>query len=182
MGGLLVLLVLLAHLNRSAWMQGTLPDMHATTDLYLRLQRVYTAKAEADVDAVEQHLRAILKEAGISGSSIVRADVKLFCKNARHLRYIAGWLTGLTDEVLLCRLAKQRPMQLGFVHAHQCWSWIGEWDFHRFWRRHSGRSFRWLCYVCEVQLIGSGLQVLSDLKAGILFLSAGGLWSLSFWC
>lgn len=80
------------HISQADWcsmacMQGTLPDMHATTDLYLRLQRVYTAKAEADVDAVEQHLRSILKEAGISGSSIARADVKLFCKNARHLRY-----------------------------------------------------------------------------------------------
>ena len=67
-------------------MQGTLPDMHATTDLYLRLQRVYQAKAESDMTAVEIHLKAILKENAISNSSIARTDVKLFCKNARHLR------------------------------------------------------------------------------------------------
>ena len=44
--------------------QGSIPDMAATTDLYLQLQRIYREQAEADVSAVEAHLHKILQAHG----------------------------------------------------------------------------------------------------------------------
>ena len=67
---------------------GAIPDMTATTDLYLDLKRLYESKAEADVEAVCAHVKRILGGLQRDPSSISRDYVKLFCKNAMHVRVI----------------------------------------------------------------------------------------------
>lgn len=67
-------------------MQGSIPDMFATTAMYLQLQRVYRERAEQDVAAVEAHLARILQSVGRDAKSVPKADIRAFCKNARNLR------------------------------------------------------------------------------------------------
>ncbi|EFN59362.1 hypothetical protein CHLNCDRAFT_137823 [Chlorella variabilis] len=69
-------------------LEGSIPDMHASTQQYLELQRIYRAKADADAAAVEAHARAILEGAGRDPAAIPAADIKHFCKHARYLRLV----------------------------------------------------------------------------------------------
>mmetsp|Transcript_8982 Transcript_8982/g.19249 ORF Transcript_8982/g.19249 Transcript_8982/m.19249 type:complete len:537 (+) Transcript_8982:66-1676(+) len=69
-------------------LEGVIPDMHSTTDLYLRLQRVYKERADRDVRAVEGHVRAILGRIGREPSSIPLEAVRYYCRNARNLRVV----------------------------------------------------------------------------------------------
>jgi len=52
---------------------------------YVNLQKVYQAKAEADVCAMEKHVHNILLKIGRDASSISKTTIKTFCKNARKL-------------------------------------------------------------------------------------------------
>ena len=76
--------------------------MHASTQAYLELQRVYRAKADADAAAVAAHARALLEAAGADSSSISPAEVKHFCKHARYLRCGFVGLLLVGAAVLLC--------------------------------------------------------------------------------
>ena len=66
--------------------QGTIPDMTSTTQMYLQLQRTYRRKAEADAAAVKAHAQALLTSIGRSPQSISAAAISAFVKNARNLR------------------------------------------------------------------------------------------------
>ena len=66
-------------------LEGSIPDMTASTDAYVALQRIYAARAAADVEAVEVHAASILRVSGRSPSALSRDAVRLFCKNASHL-------------------------------------------------------------------------------------------------
>ena len=52
---------------------------------YVNLQKVYQAKAEADILAMEQHVQNLLKKIGRNPMSISKMTIKGFCKNARKL-------------------------------------------------------------------------------------------------
>eukprot|EP00892_Ulva_mutabilis_P000800 jgi/Ulvmu1/10720/UM068_0005.1 len=69
-------------------LEGSIPDMTATTDLFLALQRVYRARADAHCAAVLAHAHAALKALGRSAGEVKPEDVRLFCRNARHLRVV----------------------------------------------------------------------------------------------
>jgi amyloid beta precursor protein binding protein 1 len=69
-------------------LEGSIPDMTASTDAYVALQRLYAARAAADVEAVEAHAAAILRAAGRQPGAIPRDAVRLFCKNAAHLAVV----------------------------------------------------------------------------------------------
>ncbi|KAG1678526.1 hypothetical protein FOA52_014560 [Chlamydomonas sp. UWO 241] len=69
-------------------LEGSIPDMHAITDLYLQIQRVYRDKADADTNAVQAHVGAALQRMGRPADSIGRDAVRLACKNARNLRVV----------------------------------------------------------------------------------------------
>lgn len=69
-------------------LDGSLPDMHATTQEYLKLQRLYKHKAEADAAAIEANVKSLLKAAGRDSSSISSADIRHFCRHARYLRVV----------------------------------------------------------------------------------------------
>eukprot|EP00929_Paragymnodinium_shiwhaense_P095478 TRINITY_DN5663_c0_g1_i1.p1 TRINITY_DN5663_c0_g1~~TRINITY_DN5663_c0_g1_i1.p1 ORF type:complete len:525 (+),score=118.66 TRINITY_DN5663_c0_g1_i1:145-1719(+) len=62
---------------------GTLPDMTASTDLYVKLQEAYIAKANADCATINNHVALIQKELGLT-SSITPEYVKRFCQNAQY--------------------------------------------------------------------------------------------------
>lgn len=69
-------------------LEGSLPDMHASTQRYLELQRLYRDKAEADAAAVENHVKTLLKTVGRETTAIASADIRKFCKHARHLHVV----------------------------------------------------------------------------------------------
>ncbi|CAM6070645.1 unnamed protein product [Sphagnum tenellum] len=69
-------------------LDGAIPDMHSFTDYYIKLQKIYQARAEADVTAMVGHVSCILKQIGRDSSSIPRTTIKHFCKNTRHLRVL----------------------------------------------------------------------------------------------
>ena len=65
--------------------RGSIPDMTATSKMFIDLQKVYQHQASLDAEAVKNHLdRLSVKPA----SNITLADVKHFCKNAAFLRVI----------------------------------------------------------------------------------------------
>ncbi|KAI3457348.1 hypothetical protein Pfo_014011 [Paulownia fortunei] len=67
-------------------LEGAIPDMTSSTELYVNLQKIYQAKAEADFLVMEKHVRKILKKIGRDPDSISKATVKSFCKNARKVK------------------------------------------------------------------------------------------------
>ncbi|KAJ9533463.1 hypothetical protein QJQ45_026456 [Haematococcus lacustris] len=69
-------------------LDGSIPDMHSTTDLYLRVQRLYRERAERDVSSVEAHVNTLLARAGRDAGSIPRETIRHYCKNARNLRLV----------------------------------------------------------------------------------------------
>ncbi|KAK3014230.1 hypothetical protein RJ639_008163 [Escallonia herrerae] len=66
-------------------LEGSIPDMTSSTELYINLQKIYQAKAEADFLAIEHRVRSILKKIGRDPDSILKTMIKNFCKNARKL-------------------------------------------------------------------------------------------------
>jgi len=66
-------------------LEGSIPDMTSSTELYVTLQKIYQAKAEADFLAIEQHVGDIIKKIGRDPDSISKTMIKTFCKNARKL-------------------------------------------------------------------------------------------------
>jgi len=66
--------------------QGRVPDMHADTDRYIKLQTLYRRKARNDINSVRNHLNNLLKQHGRAPESIPDYDVKEFCKNACYIR------------------------------------------------------------------------------------------------
>ncbi|XP_062153172.1 NEDD8-activating enzyme E1 regulatory subunit AXR1-like [Alnus glutinosa] len=67
-------------------LEGSIPDMTSSTELYVNLQNIYQAKAEADILVVEQRVRNILKKIGKDPNGISKTSLKGFCRNARKLK------------------------------------------------------------------------------------------------
>ncbi|GFP79576.1 nedd8-activating enzyme e1 regulatory subunit [Phtheirospermum japonicum] len=67
-------------------LEGAIPDMTSSTELYINLQKIYQAKAEADFLVMETYAREILKKIGRDPDSISKTTIKSFCKNARKLK------------------------------------------------------------------------------------------------
>ncbi|KAK4358759.1 hypothetical protein RND71_020988 [Anisodus tanguticus] len=66
-------------------LEGSIPDMTSSTELYVNLQKTYQAKAEADFLVIEQRVRNLLEKISRDPASISRANIKSFSKNARKL-------------------------------------------------------------------------------------------------
>ncbi|GIL80934.1 hypothetical protein Vretimale_9348 [Volvox reticuliferus] len=69
-------------------LEGSIPDMHATTEMYLRVQHLYREKADRDVAAVEAHVRQLLGRLGQPADAISHDTIRLYCRHARHLRCV----------------------------------------------------------------------------------------------
>eukprot|EP00440_Ansanella_granifera_P067529 gb/GFBE01073247.1/.p1 GENE.gb/GFBE01073247.1/~~gb/GFBE01073247.1/.p1 ORF type:complete len:527 (+),score=128.91 gb/GFBE01073247.1/:1-1581(+) len=62
---------------------GTLPDMTASTDMYIKLQEIYASRADGDYAAITAHVAAIQKNLGVE-RAIAPEFVKRFCQNAMY--------------------------------------------------------------------------------------------------
>lgn len=67
-------------------LSGELPDMTATTEHYLALQRLFAAKAAEDAAEVLARVNALA--AGVGAAAPAAADVRHACKQARFLRAV----------------------------------------------------------------------------------------------
>jgi hypothetical protein len=74
--------------NGALPLEGSIPDMTATTDMYLTLQRIYRAKADEHCQSVLAHAVAIASGCGRSTDDVTMEKVKLYCRNARHLTVV----------------------------------------------------------------------------------------------
>lgn len=63
--------------------------MTAKTATFLELQRIYRERAERDIAALEGHLARLEQEKVNGRSKIAASYVRLYAKNARHLRSAA---------------------------------------------------------------------------------------------
>jgi hypothetical protein len=100
-------------------LEGSIPDMTATTDLYLALQRIYRAQADAHVAAVHAHAHAILTELKRDTSIVSLDAARLFCKNARALRVVRFRPIAARARELSARaLSKVRAHTLRLASSH----------------------------------------------------------------
>jgi len=67
---------------------GPIPDMFSDSERYIALQNVYRQKAQQDADWVLARTRQLLEEIGRPSESISESFVRLFCKEAYHLRVV----------------------------------------------------------------------------------------------
>ena len=68
---------------------GSVPDMKATSEGYIKLQNIYKAKARKDVAEVTASVREIEKSLSRT-SSVEQSEIEAFCKNASHVRVLTN--------------------------------------------------------------------------------------------
>ncbi|KAM4722370.1 NEDD8-activating enzyme E1 regulatory subunit isoform 2-T3 [Rhinophrynus dorsalis] len=69
-------------------LRGTIPDMIADSDKFIKLQNVYREKAKKDAAAVENYVSKLLQSVGRPPESIPERDIRLFCRNCAFLRVV----------------------------------------------------------------------------------------------
>ncbi|XP_065145361.1 NEDD8-activating enzyme E1 regulatory subunit [Paramisgurnus dabryanus] len=74
--------------NGSLPVRGTVPDMIADSDKFIKLQNVYREKAMKDAAVVSKHVESLLQSVGKPPESISEQEIKLFCKNSAFLRVV----------------------------------------------------------------------------------------------
>ena len=87
---------------------GNLPDMKAQSNVYIKLQNVYKAKARQDATEVLN-----MVQAAPGGENIDPREVELFCKNAAFVKLIRG------SEQDPARLSKIAGTLSGMYHLRQ---------------------------------------------------------------
>jgi len=69
-------------------LSGSISDMTATTDGYIKLQTLYQNKAMEDIGMITARVKATLAKIGRSDNSITDEEIKTFCKNCNFLKVI----------------------------------------------------------------------------------------------
>lgn len=82
--------------NGSLPVRGTIPDMIADSQKFIKLQNIYRQKAMQDAAAVSKHVEFLMQSFGKPPESISDKDIKLFCKHASFLRVVR--CRSLADE------------------------------------------------------------------------------------
>jgi len=67
---------------------GVLPDISTSAHNYVTIQRLFRAKAAADVESVKVHLRGLLKGINRPENDFKDDEIAMFCKHATCLRII----------------------------------------------------------------------------------------------
>lgn len=78
-------------------LRGILPDMTASTDLYVTLQKIYRNQAAIDAEAIYRKVQQIVAQ--LHCENISENEVKLFCRHAHDLFIIKG--SCIADEYQL---------------------------------------------------------------------------------
>jgi amyloid beta precursor protein binding protein 1 len=94
-------------------LSGELPDMTATTDLYVELQRIYQHQAALDVLAVTAKVHELQSKIGAPADHTAADTISLMCKNAQHLRVLRSH--SLLGELSLDSLTKEYDDSIGCV-------------------------------------------------------------------
>ncbi|XP_041125206.1 NEDD8-activating enzyme E1 regulatory subunit [Polyodon spathula] len=68
--------------------RGTIPDMIADSDKFIKLQNIYREKAKEDATAVSNHISALLQSVGRLPESVSEQEIRLFCKSSAFLRVV----------------------------------------------------------------------------------------------
>ncbi|XP_028665555.1 NEDD8-activating enzyme E1 regulatory subunit [Erpetoichthys calabaricus] len=68
--------------------RGTIPDMIADSDKFIKLQNIYREKAKEDAAVVSNYVASLLQSVGRPSESISEQEIRLFCKNAAFLRVV----------------------------------------------------------------------------------------------
>lgn len=69
-------------------LRGTIPDMIADSDKFIKLQNVYREKAKNDAATVENYVSKLLQSIGRPPESISEKEIRLFCRNCAFLRFV----------------------------------------------------------------------------------------------
>ncbi|KAM4614145.1 NEDD8-activating enzyme E1 regulatory subunit isoform 2-T2 [Discoglossus pictus] len=69
-------------------LRGTIPDMIADSDKFVKLQNIYREKAKKDATEVENFVSKLLLSVGRPPESISEREIRLFCKNSAFLRVV----------------------------------------------------------------------------------------------
>ncbi|XP_063294365.1 NEDD8-activating enzyme E1 regulatory subunit [Pelobates fuscus] len=69
-------------------LRGTIPDMIADSDKFIKLQNIYREKATKDSVAVENYVSKLLQSVGKPPECIPEKDIRLFCRNCAFLRVV----------------------------------------------------------------------------------------------
>lgn len=124
-------------------LSGSVPDMTASNEMYIALQKVYNEKAKDDYNAVLSRVYELLKTTGIDPRMVnplpyadsIEGMVKLFCKNGafmqvlRH-RTIEDELTMVKDEdgeLPTCSNIQMDLMMKGMDESYQVDQCCGLW-------------------------------------------------------
>ena len=86
-------------------LNGALPDMTASSDMYIKLQRIYFEKSQNDYQAVLSRVKSIAQNNGIDFNTLspypyantLGDMVKTFCKNASQMQALR--IRSLDDEI-----------------------------------------------------------------------------------
>ncbi|XP_064467372.1 NEDD8-activating enzyme E1 regulatory subunit-like [Ornithodoros turicata] len=71
-------------------LRGSIPDMTADTERYVKLLNIYHTEAERHVQAMHSRVQQLLTNLGKPQDFITECDTKLFCKNAYTLHLYRG--------------------------------------------------------------------------------------------
>ena len=71
-------------------LSGVLPDMTATSDMFMTLQQLYQQKAEEDRLAFKGIVIRLLQRLNRSGDDISDEVIQIFCRNILNLRYLSS--------------------------------------------------------------------------------------------
>lgn len=91
---------------------GSIPDMKATSEGYIRLQTIYKTKARQDVAEVTNTVRQLESKLGRTSPSIANAEIEQFCKNAAFVKVLTNPHGRTIPEV---SLARQNPKTLAKI-------------------------------------------------------------------
>ena len=92
---------------------GSVPDMKATSEGYIKLQNIYKAKARKDVAEVTASVRELEKSFS-RDNAVEKSEIEAFCKNASHVRV----LTNPENKPLFpLRLAHKDPKTLSAINT-----------------------------------------------------------------
>lgn len=85
---------------------GTLPDMKADTESFVKLQTIYREKARQDVAHVRSRVSGLLSALALPLDRVPDQQIEAFCKNVQFIRAIR--FTSLQEEYKPSRGSFQR--------------------------------------------------------------------------
>jgi NEDD8-activating enzyme E1 regulatory subunit len=92
---------------------GSVPDMKATSEGYLKLQNIYKAKARKDVAEVTASVRELEKSLGKT-TPIEQIEIEAFCKNASHVRVLTN---SNNKPIPTLRIMQNNPKTLSAIKS-----------------------------------------------------------------